>query len=65
MADRGRVGSPYTDPRSFVSLSFAIEGVGAAAYQGAAKYIDDKDTLGVAAVCRALNSRELRIEICP
>ena len=44
------MGSPYTDPRSFVSLSFAIEGVGAAAYQGAAKYIDDKDTLGVAAV---------------
>lgn len=53
-ADRLGICSPYTDPRSFASLSFAIEGVGAAAYQGAAKYIDDKDTLGVAAVRRVI-----------
>ncbi|KAH9912573.1 ferritin-like domain-containing protein [Fomitopsis serialis] len=51
--------SPYTDPRSFVSLSFAIEGVGAAAYLGASKFIDDKDTLGVAASILSIEERQV------
>lgn len=42
--------SPYNDPESFVQLAMGIEGVGAAAYLGASKYISDKDTLTVAAV---------------
>ncbi|KAI0922728.1 hypothetical protein AcV5_009625 [Taiwanofungus camphoratus] len=36
---------PYTDVHSWAALSQTLEGVGAAAYMGAARYVDSKDVL--------------------
>ncbi|KAH9944916.1 ferritin-like domain-containing protein [Amylocystis lapponica] len=50
---------PYTDPRSFVDLSMAIEGVGAAAYQGAAPLITDKSVLSTAGSILSTEQRQI------
>lgn len=42
--------SPYTDVHSWAALSQTLEGVGAAAYMGAARYVDSKDVLESALV---------------
>ncbi|OCH86728.1 hypothetical protein OBBRIDRAFT_796889 [Obba rivulosa] len=49
---------PYTDPKSFTALSMAIEGVGSAAYLGAARFLTDKDTLATSASILAVESRQ-------
>ncbi|PCH36761.1 hypothetical protein WOLCODRAFT_134335 [Wolfiporia cocos MD-104 SS10] len=50
---------PYTDPKSFVTLSMGIEGVGAAAYLGASKYITDPGTLLAAASILSVEQRQV------
>lgn len=42
--------SPYTDLQSWVSLSQTLEHVGAAAYMGASRFVDDKDVLAASVV---------------
>ena len=42
--------SPYNDPKSFAALAMALETVGASAYIGASRLLQNKDTLVEAAV---------------
>jgi len=48
---------PYTDPKSFVSLAASIEGVGTAAYTGAAHYITAPGAITDAASILATEGR--------
>jgi hypothetical protein len=43
-------GSPFNDPRSFAALAMALETVGASAYIGASRLLENKDVLVEAAV---------------
>lgn len=42
--------SPYDSPKSFAAMSMIFETVGASAYLGGAKFLENKDYLTAAAV---------------
>lgn len=57
---------PFTDVKSFLTLSSVLEGVGTAAYTGGAGYITSPDYLGVAAsilVTEALHTSIQRVAV--
>lgn len=49
---------PYTDLQSWVSLSQTLEHVGAAAYMGASRFVDDKDVLAASVSISHIEARQ-------
>ncbi|KZT04921.1 uncharacterized protein LAESUDRAFT_727493 [Laetiporus sulphureus 93-53] len=49
---------PYTDVQSWVSLSQTLEQVGAAAYMGASRFVDDKDVLTASLAISHIEARQ-------